>query len=111
MVRFDALSDVHGKIALSELIDTLIHVSAAGRSHLWCSLSAGMVGACLRKSPAGQPLAHDLPAVRDWLSFTTERTSEKSLCLLVGVAGRRMPDEAAAFLRPLGWNLPVQSRR
>jgi len=102
MVRFDALSEVQGKIALSELIDTLIHVSAVGAiAFVVLAEAAGMVGACLRKSPTGQPLAHDLPAVRDWLSFTTERASEKCLCLLVGIAGRKMPEEAAAFLRPL----------
>jgi anti-anti-sigma factor len=102
MVRFDALSEFQGKIALSELIDTLIHIADAGAiAFVVLAEAAGLVGACLRKSPSGQPLAHDLPAVRDWLSFTTERTTEKSLCLLVGVAGRRMPAEAAAFLRPL----------
>lgn len=102
MVRFDALTDVHGKIALSELIDSLIHVSATGAiAFVVLAEAAGLVGASLRKSPVGHPLVHDLPAVRDWLAFTTERTSEKSLCLLVGVAGRKMPEEAAAFLRPL----------
>ena len=102
MVRFDALSDVHGKIALSELIDTLIHISAAEPiAFVVLAEAAGLVGASLRKSPVGQPIAHHLPEVRDWLAFTTERTSEKSLCLLVGVAGRNMPIEAAPFLRPL----------
>jgi anti-anti-sigma factor len=109
MVRFDALAEGQGKIGLSELIDALIHISdaqihgsgAGAVAFVVLAEAAGLVGASLRKSPAGLPLAHELPSVRDWLSFTTERTSEKSLCLLVGVAGRKMPDEAAAFLRPI----------
>jgi anti-anti-sigma factor len=102
MVRFDALAERQGKIGLSELVDTLIHISAAGAvAFVVLAEAAGLVGAALRKSPVGAPLARELPAVRDWLSFTTERTSEKSLCLLVGIAGCTMPDQAAAFLRPL----------
>ena len=74
MVRFDAVSDLQGKIALSELIDTLIHISAAGAiAFVVLAEAAGLVGASLRKSPVGHPLVHDLPAVRDWLAFTTER--------------------------------------
>ena len=102
MVRFDALNELQGKIALSELVGTLLHISAVNAiAFVVLAEAAGLVGASLRKSPDGQSLAHGLPAVRDWLSFTTERTSEKSLCLLVGVAGRNMPVDAEAFLRPL----------
>jgi anti-anti-sigma factor len=98
MVRFDALADGPGKIGLSELVDSLLHISAAGAiAFVILAEAAGLVGATLRKSPAGLPLSHRLPAVRDWLSFTTVRTTEKSLCLLVGVAGRNIPEEAAAF--------------
>ena len=102
MVRFDALSDGPGKIALSELVATLLDLnSAASIAFVILAEAAGLVGATLRKSPARQPLSHELPAVRDWLSFTTERTSEKKLALFVGVAGRDMQGEAEKFLRPL----------
>jgi anti-anti-sigma factor len=102
MVRFDALADGPGKIGLSELVDTLIEFSGAGAiAFVVLAEAAGVVGATLLKSPAGMPLAHELPAVRDWLSFTTERTGEKNLCLLVGVAGRAIEGEAALFLRPI----------
>ena len=74
MVRFDALAENHGKIKLSELVGTLIDLSAAEAiAFVVVAEAAGLVGATLRKSPAGAPLAHELPAVRDWLSFTTER--------------------------------------
>jgi hypothetical protein len=115
MVRFDALTDGHGKIGLSELIDSLMHIAgmhiagAEAVAFVVLAEAAGLVGAALRRSPVGQPLAHHLPAVRDWLSFTTERTSEKSLCLLVGVAGRTVPDEAAAFMRPIRNDSPMRA--
>ena len=67
------------------------------------------MGATLRKSPAGAPLSHELPAVRDWLSFTTERTSDKSLSLLVGVAGRDLQGEVATFLRPMKAGSPLSA--
>ncbi len=102
MVRFDALSDGPGKIGLSELVATLVDLSnGASIAFVILAEAAGVVGATLRKSPAARPLSHELPTVRDWLSFTTERTSEKNLALLVGVAGRGLQDEAAKFLRPI----------
>jgi len=108
MVRFDASVESHGKIALSELVNTLVELSAASAiAFVALAEAACLVGATLRKSPARQPLAHDLPGVRDWLSFTTEHKSEKSLCLLVGVAGRGIDGDAAQFLRPINAGSPL----
>lgn len=102
MVRFDALAESSGKIGLSELASTLLEFSGASAiGFAILAETVGMVGATLRKSPALRPLAHGVPAVRDWLSFTTDRISEKSLALLVGIAGSNLPGEAAAFVRPL----------
>ena len=61
------------------------------------------------KSPAGQSLSLALPGVRDWLSFTSERSAEKSLCLLVGVAGRNLQGDAATFVRPIKGDSPVSA--
>jgi anti-anti-sigma factor len=101
MVRFDALADGPGKIGLSELVATLVDLSGSSIAFVILAEAAGLVGATLRKSPAGRPLSNELPAVRDWLSFTTERTSEKNLALMVGVAGRDLPAEFAKFIRPM----------
>ncbi len=102
MVRFDALSGGPGKIGLSELVVSLMELAGSEAiAFVVLAEAAGLVGASLRKSPAGQAVSHALPDVRDWLSFTSERTTEKSLCLLVGVAGRNMNDDAAPFLRPI----------
>ena len=102
MVRFDALANGPGKIGLSELIGTLLELSGASSiAFAILAEAAGLVGATLRKSPAGRPLTHQLPAVRDWLSFTTERTSEKNLALLAGFASYEVHGDAAQFLRPV----------
>ena len=102
MVRFDALADGPGKIGLSELVDSLLHIAAVEAiAFVVLAEAAGLVGATLRKSPAGLPLAHRLPAVREWLSFTTERTTEKSLSLLVGIAGRNFPERPPRSCAPL----------
>jgi anti-anti-sigma factor len=102
MVRFDSASDGPGKIGLSELIDSLIDISGSQTiAFVVLAEAAGIVGATLRKSPAGQPLVQQLPAVREWLSFTTERSSEKILCLLVGVASRTTDENTSKFLRPM----------
>lgn len=102
MLRFDVLTDGSGKLGLSELVTTLLNLSSVSAiAFVVLAESACIVGTSLLKSPALGPLDHAIPGVRDWLSFTTERVSEKSLALIVGVAGRNVPDEAAAFLRPL----------
>lgn len=110
MVRFDALAGGPGKIGLSELVSTLVDISSSPAiAFVALAEAACIVGATLRKSPALAPLKHGVPAVRDWLSFTTERVSEKSLALLVGVAGRNVSAEAAAFLRPLRPDSPIHA--
>lgn len=102
MVRFDAVAGGPGKIALSELVSSLLELSEAPAiGFVVLAEAAGLVGASLLKSPAGQAVTHALPDVRDWLSFTSERTAEKSLCLLVGVAGNNFAADAAPFVRPL----------
>ena len=102
MVRFDASPSGRGKVALSELLDAAFEL-AQGEIVAFVILSetAGLVGATLRRSPATGPVSLDFPSVRDWISFTTERTADRSLALLVGVAARNPPPEAAAFLRPV----------
>jgi len=102
MVRFDALSGESGKLGLSELVTTLLDLSSASAiAFVVLAETACIIGTSLLKSPASGPVDHGVPGVRDWLSFTTERVSEKNLALLVGVAGRNVSGDAAAFLRPL----------
>jgi anti-anti-sigma factor len=110
MVRFDATTDGPGKVGLSELVDALIELSGAEiAAFVVLAEAAGLVGATLRRSAAAGPVSLSLPGVRDWLSFTTERSSERSLALLVGVAARTVPGDASAFLRPMKADSPVQA--
>ena len=101
MVRFD-VDEATGTIGISELVASLVELSSssaiafAGLVETTC-----VIGTSLLKSPAHAPLAHEIPAVRDWLSFTTERISKRTLALLVGIAGGDVPAAAKPFLRPL----------
>jgi len=102
MLRFDAREEGGGKIAVSELITSLLELSSAPAIGFVLVAECGcLVGTNLLKSPALGPVDHTLPAVRDWLSFTTERVSERSLGVLVGIAGREVTEETAAFVRPV----------
>jgi len=102
MVRFDALTDGPGNISFSELVTTLLNLSTASAiGFVVLAEAACVVGTSLLKSPALRPVDHRLPAVRDWLSFSTEPLRQKSLALVVGVAGRGISGEAAPFLRAL----------
>jgi len=102
MVRFDPTAESSGTVGLSALIDSLVEING-GTNTVFVILAetAGRVGATLRQSPAPDPASLELPAIRDWLSFSTERSSERSLALLVGIATPEPPPAAAAFLRPI----------
>lgn len=110
MVRFDPAADGPGAVGISALVDALLDISG-GQAAAFVVLaeSAGIVGATLRQSPAISPASLELPGIRDWLSFTTERASEPSLALIVGVAAREVPPDAAPFLRSMKADLAVQA--
>ncbi|MGE0451127.1 MAG: STAS domain-containing protein [Vicinamibacterales bacterium] len=102
MVRFDTDAHGSGKVPLTQLVDVLLDVSNGPMAaFVVLAEAAGLVGATLRRSPGASAASLVLPGVRDWLSFTTERNSDRSLALLVGVASRGEPPAAGEFLRPL----------
>jgi anti-anti-sigma factor len=68
--------------------------------------SAGLIGAKLRKSPDADPLRCDLPAVREWLSFSPERVHGHGVALLVGVVATSRC-ALDPFLRPLEAERPL----
>ena len=103
MVRFDATAGGRGTVTLSALLDAALELAGSDTvAIVVLAEAAGVVGAALRQSPAARSASLEFPAVRDWVSFTTERTSERSLALLVAVAARDPSPDAAAFLRPIG---------
>jgi len=108
MVRFDTSREGPGTIGLSELTDALLHLSESELiAFVVLAEAAGLVGAALQRSPVSKPISLQFPAVRDWLLFTSERKQERSLALLVGVAGRNIPPAAAEFLRPVKNGSPL----
>lgn len=67
--------------------------------------SAGLIGATLRRAPAGPGAAGSVfahPEIRDWLNFTPERVHDRCLALVTGVAVKDRDDRLAPFVRPLG---------
>src|SRR5438093_5739138 len=111
MMRFDAKAEPPGVIGLSDLVETTLEISGAEvAGFAILTETSGMVGAALRRSPgradASAPLA--FPGVRDWLSFTTERTNERNLALIVGIAVREPPAMVAPFVRALAADTRVQ---
>lgn len=94
------------RISLSALVKKsldLIDSSLAGM--VYVAETSGLIGATLRRSPtvpaATSRLSH--PEIRNWLSFSPERTHGHTLTLIVGVASRGAPsEELEPFLRPMG---------
>jgi hypothetical protein len=105
LLRFQANHGPRRVLSLGELVEAALQELESGcAGFAILAESASVVGAMLKRSPAladGQsPLT--FPAVRDWLSFTTERTDERNLVLIVGMAERAPQPETAHCLRPLG---------
>jgi anti-anti-sigma factor len=106
LLRFEAAAGERGVIALAELVETALQdIDAAAAGFVIVAESASLVGATLRQSPA-RANGHtpwSFPGVRDWLSFTTERTDERNVALIVGYAEKQPSSgRAELFFRPIG---------
>jgi hypothetical protein len=105
LVRFEARAEA-AATPLCEVVDTCLEIS--GRREAAIAVvaeSAGLLGAALRRSPArgsddGAPFAH--PGIRQWLSFSAERTHSRALVMIAGVATRSLDSPLAKIVRPLG---------
>jgi len=92
LIRFDG-RDPESRIELHALIEQCLSLTdSLAAAIVIVAESAGLVGASLRKSPLQS--AHsgrsrfDHPEIRDWLSFTPERSFPRSLAVVCGVAAR-----------------------
>jgi hypothetical protein len=105
LIRFEASRSQRGVLSLAGLVEAVLEeLSSPSAAFAILAESASVVGAMLKRSPAlaaGQSLLA-FPAVRDWLTFTTERTDERNLLLIAGVAEQPPRAETAACLRPIG---------
>jgi anti-anti-sigma factor len=93
-------------VTLTSLVTT--HLDLVGTEAIGMVLIAetsGLMGAALLRSPTGNATAEDpfaYPTIREWLSFTAERTYRNTTVLIVGVAARGDAGALASLLRPLG---------
>jgi len=111
LLRFEASKASRAVVGMSELIESALTLSqseAAGFVIL--AESAGVVGATLQKSPAFAAGASPwkFPDIRQWLSFTTERSDERNMVLIVGFAERKPAPDKAGFLRSMGPGSTIQ---
>lgn len=102
LLRFEA-NDEDRRIGITELMETALGNSGANAAVVVAvTETAGLVGATLRQSPTSdaQGERFGFPQIRDWLSFTSERSFRDTTSLIVGVVAK--PDTAYdALLRPL----------
>ncbi|MEN9601217.1 MAG: hypothetical protein RIS56_823 [Verrucomicrobiota bacterium] len=105
LLRFEAAAGERGVIALAELVETALQdIDSAAAGFVIVAESASLVGATLRQSPAraGGCSPWVFPGVRNWLSFTTERTDERNMALIVGFAEKQPSSGRAEFFRSIG---------
>jgi hypothetical protein len=105
LLRFEAGQSERRVIAFSDLVEAALeNLQTATAGFVILAESAGIVGATLRQSPIGQANQSpwSFPGVRDWLSFTSERTDERNVVLIVGFTERNPASDSAAFLRRFG---------
>ena len=103
LLRFQAGQG--GPVSLTELLDACFEIGESPRLGIvMVAEAAGLVGASLRRSPAQSnegPGPFEFPQVREWLSFTAERTHTRSMTLVAGVALRDETGVMAPVVRPL----------
>jgi anti-anti-sigma factor len=103
MARFEARTP-ELRVGLADLAQAALDITGAATVALVIvAESAGLMGAALRRSPAatrtGSLFAY--PEVRNWLSFSSERSFHRSSALVVGMASRSATGTLAPLLRPL----------
>jgi anti-anti-sigma factor len=107
LVRFEAI-DAQRPTGLTELTQAaLALVDAPAACIAIAAESGGLIGAALRRSPAvgaQSDAPWGFPAMRQWLSFSTERLDAGSMVIAAGVVAHqaRSPHVLAPFLRPVG---------
>ena len=104
LVRFGPQGDA-GAIPLSEL--AAVCLEAVGddiAGVVIAAETAGLTGARMLRSPAAEgapPFRFELPGLRDWLSFSPERTHGLTTSLIAGVVARSPEGPLAERLLPL----------
>jgi len=102
LVRFEAKAGV--PITLTALVESCLELAKCPQIGIMIiAESASLVGAALRRSPVAadvQQSSFEFPQIRDWLSFTAERSYANRVAFVAGIAVRGNPDDLAAIVRP-----------
>jgi len=104
LVRFDA--GAGSSFGLNAIVRACLELSGAATVGIVAvAESAGLIGAALRRSPfaeaAPSGVALEFPTVREWISFTPERSHLQSVTLVGGIVSRPVEGPLRRFLRPL----------
>jgi anti-anti-sigma factor len=105
LIRFDAGRSQRGVVGLGDLVESVLQeLQSVCAAFAILAESASVVGAMLKRSPAlaDRQSVLAFPAIRDWLTFTTDRTDDRNIVLIAGVAERVPRPETALYLRPIG---------
>lgn len=104
LIRFGPQTDA-AAVPLSEVVRVALE-AAGGRVAGMVILgeAGGVAGVRLRRSPSGEnsPVGFSLPAVRDWMLFSPQRTHPMSTALIAGIVARAPDAILSPHLRPLG---------
>ncbi len=105
LIRF-TIQPSADEIPIAELVEVCVEMSGTEAVVIATVAEvSGIVGASLRRSPAGLPRGFGSEPgagkLRDWIAFTPEPAHLGSTALILGVAARRPTGALAAHLRPL----------
>jgi len=104
LLRFDRPGDPGSSVAVSDLAECACEIAGSETVCLTILAECGtLVGAALRRSPglAGGANPLQFPGVRDWVSLTTERTTDRHVALITGLASKSPATALLPLLRPL----------
>ena len=104
LVRFEAGRSQRGSFAFSRLVEHVLDTFDCDRGAFALVVEAAtVVGASMIQSPAivSGKSPWDFPAIRHWLSFTSEQNQNRMLALITGIASKEPSLELQPFVRPL----------
>jgi anti-anti-sigma factor len=102
MARFDSRTEPGAAVTMVQIAEAAFEITNSQTVCLCVLAECGaIVGASLRQSPAlaagGKPLL--FPQVREWISLTTDRASDRHVTLITGVASKGEAGSLAPLLR------------
>lgn len=101
-LRFEAAESATGTLTMAEAAGLALDATdGAALAIAMVAETAQLVGAALRRPPAGDSSLFGFPAVRDRLLFTAEPAWTNSVALVTGIVARNAPPSLAPLLRPL----------